>query len=70
MKSALKHAANMVSELKTADLTPKVYYELYMEIFDQLIFLEMYFGTLQRTGTPLRDVYEWVQYTGNVLVRL
>jgi hypothetical protein len=70
LRGALKHANGFVLELRTGELTPKVYYELYMDIFDQLGFLEMYFSSLQRSGTPLNTIYELVQHTANVLVRL
>ena len=70
LKETLKHAAIMVSELRTPYLTPKVYYELYMDVFDQLGSLEMYFMQLQRAGTPVARIYELVQHTGNVLTRL
>jgi vacuolar protein sorting-associated protein 35 len=70
LQEALKHATLMVAELRTGYLTPKVYYELYMEVFDGLGFLELYFMTLHRAGVPLARVYEAVQLTGNVLPRL
>lgn len=69
LQDALQNATLMVSELRTPHLTPKVYYELYMEVFDQLGFLEMYFSSLQRSGMHLSRVYEAVQLTGNVLPR-
>jgi vacuolar protein sorting-associated protein 35 len=70
LQEALKHGTLMVSELRTSLLSPKLYYELYMEVFDQLGFLEIFFTTLQRQGTPLSKIYEAVQLTGNVLPRL
>ena len=57
-------------ELRTNDFTPKVYYELYMEAFDQLDALERYFARLARTGTPMSTIYDMVQQTANVLARL
>jgi len=30
----------------------------------------MYFASLQRSGTPVSEIYEHVQHSGNVLVRL
>lgn len=70
LQEALKHGTLMVSELRTSLLSPKLYYELYMEVFDQLGFLEIFFSTLQRQGTPLSKIYDAVQLTGNVLPRL
>lgn len=60
----------MISELQTGLLTPKSYFELYMEVFDQMAHLEMYFASLPRAGVSLSSVFEVVQYTGSVLVRL
>lgn len=36
LQDALQNATLMISELRTSNLTPKVYYDLYMEVFDQL----------------------------------
>lgn len=69
-KEALKNAAILIAELRTGLLTPKVYYELYIDVFSHLQFLEMYFASLQRSGTPVSEIYEHVQHSGNVLVRL
>lgn len=34
LDEVIKHATTMLSELKTSLLSPKNYYELYMQIFD------------------------------------
>lgn len=61
----------MIAELRTSLLTPKVYYELYMDVFNQLSTLEMYFAYMQRTGAlAMAELYNLVQHTGSVLVRL
>lgn len=39
---ALKHCSNMLNELRTSQLTPKFYYELYMATFDSLEVLLVY----------------------------
>ncbi|RYE99038.1 MAG: hypothetical protein EOO41_01630 [Methanobacteriota archaeon] len=70
LNGVIKHAAAMISELQTGLLTPKSYFELYMEVFDQMAHLEMYFASLPRAGVSLSSVFEVVQYTGSVLVRL
>ena len=70
IKEALRNAGTMIAELRTSLLTPKVYYELYMDVFNQLGSLEMYIAHLQRSGTSMKETYELVQHTGNVLVRL
>ncbi len=41
MREALKHASAMLGELRTSQLQPQKYYELYMLAFDQLAYLEV-----------------------------
>lgn len=60
----------MLGELRTSLLTPKSYYELYMNIFDYLGTLENYFSNTVKNGTPALEIYEAVQHAGNVLPRL
>lgn len=67
---ALKHASNMLSELRTALLSPKSYYELYMSVTDQLRHLELYLFDEFSRGRKLADLYELVQYAGNIIPRL
>jgi vacuolar protein sorting-associated protein 35 len=58
-----------VSELRTPTLGPKQYYELYMAVFDALRHLSEYL----RDSHPvnhLADLYELVQYAGNIIPRL
>lgn len=40
LKSSVLRAYDIVSRLRTSDLAPKLYYELYLEILDALIILE------------------------------
>jgi len=47
LPDVLRHATLLVGELRTGSLTPKVYYELYMDVFDALTFLETHFSALQ-----------------------
>ena len=48
----------------------QVYYELYMEVFDSLGHLEVYFLRLSRGGMPMADLYHKVQSAGQAVVRL
>lgn len=41
MRDALKHASGMLAELRTSQLQPQKYYELYMQVSDQLAHLEV-----------------------------
>lgn len=69
-KEAVRYAAQMLNELRTGWLSPKTYYELYLEVFSHLSFLEVYFMQLQRGGMPMSELYVSVQHAGTVLVRL
>lgn len=66
---ALKHASNMLSELRTGLLSPRKYYELYIQASDHLRYLEFYLMD-DKHGKSLNELYELVQYAGNVLPRL
>ena len=70
LMEALKHASNMITELRTNQLSPKSYYELYMAVCDQLRHLEMYLLDEFNRGRKLADLYELVQYAGNIIPRL
>ncbi|CAG2164930.1 unnamed protein product [Oppiella nova] len=70
LMEALKHASNMLSELRTSLLSPKSYYELYMSVTDQLRHLEMYLLDEFQRGRKMADLYELVQYAGNIIPRL
>lgn len=63
------HSSTLVSELRTSSLGPKQYYELYMSVFDALRHISVYL----RENHPvnhLADLYELVQYAGNIIPRL
>ncbi|KAF2760943.1 vacuolar protein sorting-associated protein 35 [Pseudovirgaria hyperparasitica] len=69
LMDALKCSSTLVSELRTSSLGPKQYYELYMSVFDALRHLSVYL----RDNHPvnhLADLYELVQYAGNIIPRL
>src|ERR1044071_8126619 len=62
-------SSTRVSELRTSSLGPKQYYELYMAVFDALRYLSVHL----RENHPvnhLADLYELVQYAGNIIPRL
>jgi vacuolar protein sorting-associated protein 35 len=60
----------MLSELKTSLLTPKNYYILFMQIFDEMRVLESYFKEEYRRGRRMMDLYESVQHATNLIPRL
>lgn len=70
LHEALKHAANMLNELRTSQLTPKRYYDLYMKVFDELAVLEHYFEGEHHRGRNMEELYELVQHAGNIVPRL
>ncbi|KAI8377974.1 vacuolar protein sorting-associated protein 35 [Radiomyces spectabilis] len=71
LMDGLKHCSNMLAELRTSALTPKNYYELYMAIFDVLRHLTVYLTEAHHAGKHhLADLYELVQYAGNIVPRL
>ncbi|AOA66709.1 Endosomal subunit of membrane-associated retromer complex required for retrograde transport [Komagataella phaffii GS115] len=66
---ALKHASTFLSELRTNKLSPKLYYELYVLVFDGLAYLSDFLKESHQTN-HLADLYELVQYAGNIVPRL
>jgi vacuolar protein sorting-associated protein 35 len=71
LMDGLKHAANLISELRTSLLTPKSYYSLYMAVFDYLRHLSAYVSDAVSSGKrSLAELYELVQYSGNIVPRL
>jgi vacuolar protein sorting-associated protein 35 len=64
LKKGLKHASEMLAQLKTNVLVPRNYYILFMTIFDYMrgsnslnIELENYFKEDFRRGRKMIDVY-------------
>ncbi|XP_033229903.1 vacuolar protein sorting-associated protein 35 isoform X1 [Belonocnema kinseyi] len=70
LMDALKHASTMLGELRTSLLSPKSYYELYMAITDELRHLELFLLDEFQKGRKVTDLYELVQYAGNIVPRL
>lgn len=54
MREALRYASAMLGELRTSQLYPQKYYELYMLVFDQLGNLEVRSGTTGAHGPCTR----------------
>ncbi|TVY88338.1 Vacuolar protein sorting-associated protein [Lachnellula willkommii] len=63
------YSSTLVSELRTSSLGPKQYYELYMAVFDALRHLSAYLKDSHPVN-HLADLYELVQYAGNIIPRL
>lgn len=62
-------SSTLVSELRTPSLGPKQYYELYMAVFDAMGDLSQYLKESHPVN-HLADLYELVQYAGNIVPRL
>ncbi len=60
LRDALRYSSTMLGELRTSLLSPKTYYILYMQIFDELRTLEAYFKDEYRRGRKMSDLYESV----------
>ncbi|CAO1634106.1 unnamed protein product [Parajaminaea phylloscopi] len=71
LMEALKSASTMLAELRTSSLSPKNYYRLYMAVFDSLRHLSAYlYDAHVDARHHLADLYELVQYCGNIVPRL
>ena len=71
LDETIKHAIEMLSELRSKNLQPKPYYELYMTVLDEMRILEDFFSTLQRNGEKkMIDLYEQVQGCPSIVPRL
>jgi len=70
LRDALKHAAQMLGELRTSALGPKAYYGLYIDATDELRHMEGYITAEHKRGRRMLELYELVQHAGNVLPRL
>ncbi|XP_017786600.1 PREDICTED: vacuolar protein sorting-associated protein 35 isoform X2 [Nicrophorus vespilloides] len=70
LMDALKSASVMLGELRTSLLSPKSYYELYMSITDELRHMELFLIDEFQKGRKVSDLYELVQYAGNIVPRL
>lgn len=70
LREALKHASNLICELRTSLLSPKNYYELYMQVFQEMQHLSAFFSDKGRHGRKMLDLYESVQHAGNILPRM
>ncbi|RKP33958.1 vacuolar protein sorting-associated protein 35, partial [Dimargaris cristalligena] len=71
LMDGLKHCSTMLAELRTSALTPKNYYELYMSIFDSMRHMTDFLKEAHVSERHhLADLYELVQYAGNIIPRL
>ncbi|VDN14688.1 unnamed protein product [Dibothriocephalus latus] len=67
---ALHCCANMLRGMRTSDLSPKAYYELYIKTTEVLNDLEFQLTEDFKQGRPLPHLYETVQYVASIVPRL
>jgi len=69
-RNCLKHASDMISELKADSLSARNYNELYVKVVQELKGLLAYFSDTSRHGRNMIDIYESVQHAGSILPRM
>ncbi|OBA25756.1 Vps35-domain-containing protein, partial [Hanseniaspora valbyensis NRRL Y-1626] len=67
---SFKYFNILLLELKRDNLSPKEYYELYIEVYDCLTILLNYLKSNHLKLFHLTDIYELVQYSNNLVPRL
>ncbi|CAO4365744.1 unnamed protein product [Caenorhabditis nigoni] len=68
---ALKHALQMLNEMRTSELSPKFYYRLYMDTMHELQCLEVnLIQEFSQEPSKLSNLYECVQYASAIIPRL
>ncbi|KAI0566896.1 Vacuolar protein sorting-associated protein [Gracilaria domingensis] len=73
LDEAVKIAADVAAELRSnaaSELSPKLYYDVYLSVGAELRVLENYAMESARRGAPVLELYERVQETPLVLPRL
>ncbi len=69
-QEVVKHATHILNELRTSLLSPKRYYQLYVQVFDELTYVENFFLEEHQRGRPMQDIYDSVQQCGSIVPRL
>ena len=67
MRQCLRDTSSMLMELKTNQLTPKSYYNVYSVIFDEMQYVYNFFKEEARRGRRMNDLYDTVQQAANIL---
>lgn len=70
LMESLKNCSIMLQKLRNDSIFPKQYYELYILVYDSLTVLSGYLVENHPKRHHLADLYELVQYAGNILPRL
>lgn len=51
LREGLRYARDVLGELRSSELNPQKYYEMYMQVFDELVTLRV--STIARTWHPV-----------------
>jgi len=70
LRQCLKETSTMLNELKTSNLSPRNYYQLYTTVFDQMQYVEQNFQEEYRRGRKINHLYESVQQASGILPRV
>mmetsp|Transcript_15309 Transcript_15309/g.13031 ORF Transcript_15309/g.13031 Transcript_15309/m.13031 type:complete len:275 (-) Transcript_15309:1830-2654(-) len=70
LREALKHSMLMLNQLKQDKLSPKNYYMIFMQIFDEMRSLEQLVKEEYKRGRKLADLYEVVQHCDGLIPRI
>ena len=70
LRQCLKETATMLNELKTSNLSPRNYYQLYTTVFDQMQYVEQAFKEEHRRGRRIETLYESVQQASGIIPRI
>ena len=69
-RATLRETAHMLLELKSSQLTPSSYYQLYSVILDEMLNVLNFFKEEARRGRRMRKLYDIVQQASNIIPRL
>ena len=70
LRQCLKESYILLNELRTNNLTPKRYYNLYISVFDIMLNIKNYLKEEISRGRILIDLYDKVQQAKNVIPRI
>ena len=70
LRKVLKEAYTMLCELRTNELSPKNYYNLYLSVVDVMLIIKNYMVEEVNRGRRLIDLYDDVQQAQHVIPRL
>ena len=70
LRFCLKEIYNLLMELRTKDLSPKNYFQLFNQVLDEMLYVENYFKDEIRRGRKIKDLYDSVQQAQTLLPRI